>query len=118
MKIEVFYFDGCPSYPIVAELLQKLLKEEGLLAPVDLVCVSSHEEAVRGRFLGSPTILINGEDMEPAAQGRQDFGLKCRLYAVGGRLVGVPDEKTFREAIQTAKRQELEESWRAGSSAP
>lgn len=111
MKIEVIYFDGCPFYPLAAELLRKMLEQEGVIAPVDLVPVSSHEEAVGCQFLGSPTIRIDGEDVEVAARAREDFGMKCRLYSVSGRLVGVPDADTLRAAIRAAKRKELDRFW-------
>lgn len=111
MTINVLYFDGCPSYPVAVELLEKLLGEEGLLVPVRRTQVSSREAAIRERFLGSPTIRINGEDVEPAARARTDFGLKCRLYPVDSRLVGIPAESLLRAAIRTAKRGELEKFW-------
>ena len=105
MKIEVLVVDNCPSYPLALDLLYRVLREEGLSVPIDVLRMSSHEDAVRTRFLGSPTIQINGEDVEGGARARQDFGLKCRLYTVDGRLVGVPDERMFRESIRAAKLQ-------------
>jgi len=68
VTINVLHFDGCPSYPVVVGLLERLLREEGVLVPVQLTQVSSHEEAVCQRFLGSPTIRIDGEDVEPAPE--------------------------------------------------
>lgn len=111
MTIDILYLGGCPSYPVVVEMLEKLLREEGVLVPVQHSRVSSHDEAICQRFLGSPTIRIDGQDVEAAAQARQDFGMKCRLYCVAGRLVGVPEENLLRAAIRDAKQRELEALW-------
>ena len=56
MKIEILYFDGCPSYRTTGETLRQVLAEEGLEADIELVAVNSDEEAQGLRFPGSPTI--------------------------------------------------------------
>lgn len=103
MVIEVLYFEGCPHYRETVELLERLLLEEGLSGAIVQHPVTTHEEAVRVRFLGSPTIRVDGEDVEVAARSRDDFGVKCRLYSVSGRLVGLPNADTLRAAICAAR---------------
>jgi len=44
----------------------------------------SGESAERLRFLGSPTIRVDGKDIEPAARGRTHFGMSCRMYGSSG----------------------------------
>ncbi len=100
MKIEVFYFDGCPSFPKAVEQVQKVLKEEHLDLSIDSIPVETHEEALAHRFLGSPTIRVNGLDVEVQARAREDFGLKCRLYQTGGILVGLPDANLIKESLR------------------
>lgn len=93
MKIQVLYFDGCPSHQALLPRLCELVAEVGVTAPVELTRVESVEAAQRERFLGSPTLRIDGEDVDPTASVRTDFGLKCRLYASPDGLHGtVPDE--------------------------
>lgn len=99
MKIEVLYFDGCPSYPKAVEQVKKVLREEGIDLSISSVPVETHEDALTNRFLGSPTIRVNGLDIEVQARAREDFGLKCRLYSTGKNLVGIPDTNLIREAI-------------------
>jgi hypothetical protein len=53
----------------------------------------------RSRFLGSPTIRVNGRDVEPDAERRTDFGMKCRLYRGAGGVTGQPAEEWVRAAI-------------------
>jgi hypothetical protein len=93
MKVEVLYSDGCPSQEPLMPRLRELLAETGVDAPVELKHVESVEAAERERFLGSPTLRVNGRDVDPAAGERTDFGLKCRLYPSADGLCGtVPDE--------------------------
>ena len=91
-KIEVLYFDGCPNHHAVVARLRELMTELGMDATVALTRIDSVEAAKRARFLGSPTLRIDGEDVEPAARSRTDFGLRCRLYASATGLRGtIPD---------------------------
>lgn len=92
MKVEVLYFDGCPNHARLLPRLAELMTQAGVDAPVELKHVDSVEAAERERFLGSPTLRIDGVDVEPTAESRTDFGLKCRLYATEQGLRGaVPD---------------------------
>jgi hypothetical protein len=69
------------------------MAQVGVDARVELKHVGSVEAAVRERFLGSPTLRVNGRDVDPTAGERTDFGLKCRLYPSADGLRGtVPDE--------------------------
>src|SRR3954447_1145077 len=80
VKLEVLYFDGCPSHEALMPRLRMLMAQAGVDAPIELKRVESVEAAEREQFLGSPTLRVNGQDVDPAAGQRADFGLKCRLY--------------------------------------
>jgi len=93
MRVEVLYFDGCPNHEALMPRLRQLMDDARIDAPIELRHVSSIEAARRERFLGSPTVRIDGHDVEPGATQRDDFGLKCRLYASDRGLRGeVPEE--------------------------
>lgn len=93
MRVEVLYFDGCPSHTRLLPRLRALMDQAGIDAPIELHRIESVRAAERERFLGSPTLRVNGEDVDPTAGSRTDFGLKCRLYATGEGLRGaIPDE--------------------------
>ena len=102
MKIELLYFDGCPGYKATMQLLDLILREEGIDILIDLIEVTSVEMAKQRKFLGSPSIRIDGQDIEKDARNLNDYGLKCRIYMDGGKLGGVPPEKIIREAIKNA----------------
>lgn len=98
MKVEVLYFDGCPTYVAAEETLREVLAEEGIEAGVELVAVNTDEEARRLRFPGSPTIRVGGRDLFPAPE-REDWRLGCRVYATPEGLRGSPTAGMIREAL-------------------
>jgi hypothetical protein len=98
MKIELLYFDGCPTYKPTHQALKQVLLEEGIDAQMQLLAVNTNEEAQRMQFPGSPTIRINGRDLFPADQ-RQDWGLGCRMYTTPEGLYGTPTKMMLREAL-------------------
>ncbi|MGD9734017.1 MAG: DUF2703 domain-containing protein [Solirubrobacterales bacterium] len=102
MKVELLYFDGCPNYqPLVAQIVE-LLAERGIEDEVQLRRVESSEDAERERFLGSPTVRVDGFDVEAGAEERTDFGLKCRIYPTPEGLSGMPPRPWIEAAIGPA----------------
>lgn len=97
MKIEVFYFDNCPNHLPTLERIHQVLQEVGCNAEVTEVLVPDVETARNVRFLGSPTVRVNGLDIEPKAEERMDFGLMCRRYSGG-----IPSHELIREAVRSA----------------
>lgn len=101
-RVELLYFDGCPNYKTTLRDLEEIVKQEGLDAGITLVRVESEEEAKRLRFPGSPTVRVNGVDIEPVAREPEDFGLGCRIYRVQGRILGSPSREMLRRALRVA----------------
>jgi hypothetical protein len=60
--------------PAVARL-KELAVQLGLEVQIVEVIVTTQEEADRHRYLGSPTVQINGLDIDPKARVRTSFGL-------------------------------------------
>ena len=97
MKIEVLYVPNCPNHGVAMERLRAILSAESFQKHVNEVLVKDAEMAQSLKFPGSPTIRINGQDVEPREEAT--FGLMCRLYSVGG---GVPSQQKLRAAIEKA----------------
>lgn len=100
MRVEVLYFDGCPSHEALLPHLRELLAASGVAADIELVQVEDADAADRERFLGSPTVRVDGEDVEPGADERADFGLKCRLFATPDGLRPLPPDEWVLAALQ------------------
>ena len=97
MQIDVLYFEECPNHLPTVERINAILREERCSAEVREILVPDVETAQRVNFLGSPTVRVNGIDIEPAAQNRKDFDLMCRRYTGG-----VPSHELIRAAIRSA----------------
>ena len=98
MKIEILYVTDCPNFQPTLERIAKVLVSEALSADIDKVLVNSVADAKALNFPGSPTIRVNGTDVEP--EHKNAPGLACRLYANSG---GVPSEEMLRLALSRAK---------------
>ena len=96
--IELLYFDGCPSHEQLLPTVEQLADQNG--AALQLRRVETPEAAESERFLGSPTIRVNGRDIDPTAAERTDFGLKCRLYRLDDRTTALPPEDWIRAALE------------------
>lgn len=106
MSIEILYIEGCPNYKPTLQLLQDVMAEEDLVLPIKLVRVTSVEMAKAVKFLGSPSIRIDGQDIERDAKPQtKDFNLKFRIYKVNWLFQGEPPKKMLREALQRFKKE-------------
>lgn len=103
MKIEFLYFDGCPHHPPALALLKDILKEEDAEHSIEIINVDSDLYAQEIRFLGSPSIRINGKDIEETGSALPDYGIKCRIYNGGSGPTGIPPEELLRKSIAVAK---------------
>jgi hypothetical protein len=104
VKIEVLSFDGCPNHEALLPRLRKLLDRADVATAVELVNVPDDDAAQIERFLGSPTLRIDGHDVEPGAAERTDYGLKCRLYLTPSGFAGVPQDDWILEALHRPTR--------------
>jgi len=99
MKIEVLYWEGCPSHPEALELLHSVLAERGVEASVELREVRTVAEAQALRFPGSPTIRVDGRDVD-ASGAETAARLTCRIYHLAdGRVSPIPSREQLEEAL-------------------
>jgi hypothetical protein len=102
MKIELLYFDTCPSYQTARALLDQVLAEERIIASVEMVQVHGDEDAVLNQFVGSPTLRVNGVDLF-AEQASGVYAMQCRVYRTPEGLKGWPTKEMIRAALKGAQ---------------
>jgi hypothetical protein len=100
--VEILYFQGCPNHEATLELVERVANELHIDLVIERVGVPDNEIATRLRFLGSPTVRIDGRDVEPGAEERTDFSLSCRVYRSDQGVAGQPDEAWIRAAMAEA----------------
>jgi hypothetical protein len=98
MRVEVFYFEGCPNYKPAVERVQSVLMQQGISAELAKIEVPNAEAAAAAGFSGSPTIRVNGLDIDPASRTAANTGFACRCYSGG-----LPSEDMIRAALLEAQ---------------
>ncbi len=99
VSVEILSFDGCPNRERAVELVERVAAEIGVNAEIRVVDVADADTAKKLRFLGSPSVRVGGEDVEPGAKTRTDFVVCCRLYRTAAGVTGTPDERWVRAAL-------------------
>jgi hypothetical protein len=100
-QVELLWWDGCPSSQEAHELVRRAMAETGL-DPDSLrsIEVDTGETAEREEFVGSPTIRVDGRDIQPPEAG-EPIGLTCRVYHLrDGRISPLPDPEDIKEALR------------------
>jgi hypothetical protein len=100
MVVEMLHTTDCPNAVEFLPRLQELVAGAGLIEPVQVRRIGDAEQARRERFLGSPTVRVDGRDVDPGAGRREDYGLSCRLYAGSDGLRGTPPDEWVLRALR------------------
>lgn len=102
-RVELLWWNGCPSWPRTLEELRAAVQEIGLEPDaIELREVPSEATAADEGFVGSPTVRIDGEDVQPPGPD-EPFGLTCRIYRTrDGRISPTPDLADLRDALEEA----------------
>ena len=76
MKVEVrvLFSEGCDNTPPTIDLIEQISSELGIKIDLKRVPVESQDQAQQWKFLGSPTVQVNGLDIEPSARAATAFG--------------------------------------------
>jgi hypothetical protein len=99
MAITFLYWEECMSHEEALQRLRQVMAEEGIQAPIEMVKVETWEQAEELRFIGSPTILVNGQDIQPPPVDAQ-YALTCRTYHLeDGRMSPLPSLAMLRRAL-------------------
>jgi hypothetical protein len=103
VELELLFWEGCPSHPQALADLRAALAELGLEGQaIAMLEITSESHAARERFIGSPTIRINGVDAIPTPPD-EPTGLTCRVYRRrDGRFSPTPDPDDLRAALRAA----------------
>lgn len=101
MKLQVLYFDGCPNHEKLLPTLRELAERHE--AELEEVRITNTEQAEAAQFLGSPTVRVDGRDVDPGAGGRTDYGMHCRLYRSPEGQSGLPSREWIENALRAAR---------------
>jgi hypothetical protein len=74
VEVKVLFSEGCDNTPPTLDLIEKISSELGIEIDLKMVPVESQDQAQQWNFLGSPTVQVNGLDIEPSARSATAFG--------------------------------------------
>ncbi len=103
MRIELLYIRDCPNHLPTLEVVEDVLRENALPTDISQIEINSAEQASRLSFPGSPTVRVEGKDIEPGTTQTLQFGVSCRSYMVNGKRQGVPDREWIRQAVRNGR---------------
>jgi hypothetical protein len=101
-SVQLLFWEGCPSHPQALAQLREAMADLGLDADaVEVRHIDTQQRAEAEGFVGSPTIRIDGVDVQDP--GDEPTALTCRIYhRRDGRISPVPDPADVRDALHTA----------------
>lgn len=103
VKAEFLWFDDCPNHSAARQLLRDVLNDAGLAVAIEDINLTDPELAAAWRFPGSPTIRIDGVDVEPNFEDPGEYTPRCRLYATSDGLRGIPERSWIVDAITASR---------------
>ena len=118
IRVEVLAREDCPNRGMALLVVERALERSGVEADLEVVEVTSEAQAHRRRFLGSPSVLVGGVDVEPFAAERTDYSLASRVYRCGHGLQGWPEEAWIRSALLMSSAQGEASSDRSSATSP
>jgi len=98
-RVEILYFEGCPNHAEARALVERIAADLHVLLEVDLIEVADAKAAATQGFLGSPSVRVNGRDVEPGVEGQRDPSFSCRVYRTENGFSALPCEAWLREAL-------------------
>ncbi len=106
MRVSFLYYEECPSHELALKRLREVMAEEGVPGEVEVIKVETEEQARELRFVGSPTIRIDGQDIDPPSSSR--YTLTCRAYRLAdGRISPLPSKYMIRRALRSPPKSRL-----------
>jgi len=104
--IEVLYVQDCPHYQETLAMVERVQGELGIEAELRTTLIVDQAAAERAQFPGSPTVRVDGHDVEPGGEPATEYIVGCRLYRLEYRFASQPEERWVREALRRHKEAE------------
>ena len=102
VQIEILAREDCPNRGMALVVVERVVDETGIPAQIQVVEVASDEDAQTHRVLGSPTVLVDGRDVDPQPSLLADFSVDDRIYRTERGPCGWPDAEWIRDALLRA----------------
>jgi hypothetical protein len=102
VRIEILARKDCDSVGMAIAVVERVVAETGVPAEIEVIDVATIAQAKKLQCLGSPTVRVDGRDVDKQPNGHVDVSLDDRVYRTERGLAGWPDAEWVREAILLA----------------
>lgn len=123
MKIQLLYILDCPWCVKTKKIIREGLEELGMNADVEEILIDTDEKAKEYGFVSSPTVRINGKDIQREVNKgqclpceelaehtkeatefvKQECKCGCRIYFYRGKKYNYPPKEMIKEVIKNLK---------------
>jgi hypothetical protein len=100
VEINILFIKGCHGYKYAKKHIEEIIADEAIDVEINLIRIDNDEDARRLHFIGSPTVRVNGMDVEKGFSRTKDYGLRSRIYNVEGNLSGYPSKSMIWSTIK------------------
>lgn len=100
-RVEFLWFEGCPNHRIARALLDEVITGVAPGTVVESIDASDPDVATAHRFPGSPTIRVDGRDIDPNFTDPGDYTPRCRVFWTPAGLRGVPPREWIEAALRS-----------------
>lgn len=97
--VQLLWFEGCASRPAARQMLEEVIAEVAQGTPIIDVDATDPTVAEQIQFPGSPTIRVDGRDVDPTYFDPGDYTPRCRLYQTNAGLRGLPEREWIVDAL-------------------
>ena len=102
VQIEILARGDCPNRGMAIVVVERVVDELGVPADIEVIDVSSPAQAAKRRLMGSPTVRVDGHDVDPGPNPHDEFTTDDRVYRSDRGLIGWPEPRWIREAVLRA----------------
>lgn len=100
--VQLLWFSDCANHPAARRMLEEVIADLAPGTPIGDVDATDPVTAERVRFPGSPTIRVDGRDIDPSYVDPGDYTPRCRLYRTVSGLKGLPERRWIEDALRDA----------------
>lgn len=101
-RVELLWFSDCPNHADARRMVLDAMARNGIVGPLIDIDATDPVVAAEQRFPGSPTIRVDGIDVDPTYVDPGDYTPRCRLYRTSAGLRGTPDATWIETAMGAA----------------
>lgn len=100
-RVDLLWFRDCPHHEAARRLLHEIIDEVAPGTQVEDIDATDLDVAGAVRFPGSPTIRVDGRDVDPRFTDPNDYTPRCRLYLTEHGVRGLPERSWIEAALST-----------------